>query len=160
MMKMMKMINTYYSKEIDDLLGDIDPKTEKKIAFRMKLAAKIDNARINMGLSKKQFAEQMSKKPSEITKWLSGTHNFTSDTLYDIQECLHIQLIDIDEGQTEQIIRFLFEAKQKENRQLFAYSDFNFFRRFNLELKNDFMELEPDIEFFRKLCKHEKKQEK
>lgn len=33
------------------------------------------------GLSKKQFADALGKKPSEITKWLSGQHNFTIRTL-------------------------------------------------------------------------------
>ena len=33
------------------------------------------------GLSKKQFAEALGRRPSEITKWLSGQHNFTIATL-------------------------------------------------------------------------------
>ena len=33
------------------------------------------------GLSKKQFADQLGKRPSEITRWLSGQHNFTVSTL-------------------------------------------------------------------------------
>ena len=33
------------------------------------------------GLSKKQFADQIGRRPSEITRWLSGQHNFTVSTL-------------------------------------------------------------------------------
>ncbi|MDE7393547.1 MAG: helix-turn-helix domain-containing protein [Muribaculaceae bacterium] len=33
------------------------------------------------GLSKKQFADALGRRPSEITKWLSGQHNFTIATL-------------------------------------------------------------------------------
>ncbi|MDE6813919.1 MAG: helix-turn-helix transcriptional regulator, partial [Duncaniella sp.] len=33
------------------------------------------------GLSKKQFAEDIGKRPSEVTRWLSGEHNFTISTL-------------------------------------------------------------------------------
>ncbi|MCH5318857.1 MAG: helix-turn-helix transcriptional regulator [Paramuribaculum sp.] len=33
------------------------------------------------GLTKKQFAEALGRRPSEITKWLSGQHNFTVATL-------------------------------------------------------------------------------
>ncbi len=33
------------------------------------------------GLSKKQFADALGRRPSEITKWLSGQHNFTISTL-------------------------------------------------------------------------------
>ncbi|HBL71599.1 MAG TPA: XRE family transcriptional regulator [Bacteroidales bacterium] len=33
------------------------------------------------GLTKKQFAEEIGKHPSEVTKWLSGQHNFTLRTI-------------------------------------------------------------------------------
>ena len=33
------------------------------------------------GLTKKQFADALGKKPSEVTKWLSGQHNFTIRTI-------------------------------------------------------------------------------
>ena len=49
------------------------------------------------GLSQKEFAEKMSKRPSEISKWLRGDHNFTTSTLFDIEDVLNIHLIDINE---------------------------------------------------------------
>ena len=33
------------------------------------------------GLNKRQFAEALGKRPNEITRWLSGEHNFTISTL-------------------------------------------------------------------------------
>ena len=33
------------------------------------------------GLTKLQFAQALGKKPSEVTKWLSGQHNFTLKTI-------------------------------------------------------------------------------
>ncbi|MBP3534858.1 MAG: helix-turn-helix transcriptional regulator [Muribaculaceae bacterium] len=33
------------------------------------------------GLNKRQFAEALGKRPNEITRWLSGEHNFTIATL-------------------------------------------------------------------------------
>ena len=33
------------------------------------------------GLNKKQLAEALGKRPNEITRWLSGEHNFTISTL-------------------------------------------------------------------------------
>ena len=68
--------------------------TYEKTAMRMRLAIKIADAIAQSGFSQKEFAERMNKKPSEISKWLSGTHNFTIDTLYDISRELGITLID------------------------------------------------------------------
>lgn len=68
--------------------------TYEKTAMRMRLAIKIADAIAQSGLTQKEFAERLNKKPSEISKWLSGTHNFTIDTLYDISRELGITLID------------------------------------------------------------------
>ena len=66
----------------------------EKVASRMRLAIKIADAIEHSGMSKKEFAIRLGKQPSEISKWLSGTHNFTMDTLIDISRVLKIQLVD------------------------------------------------------------------
>lgn len=66
----------------------------EKVASRMRLAIKIADAIEQSGMSKKEFASKLGKQPSEISKWLSGTHNFTIDTLNDISSVLNIRLVD------------------------------------------------------------------
>lgn len=109
------MSNTkpYKSIAIDSILAKVDPKIEKQIEFQMKLAAKIDDARIKKGLSKKQFAQKLSKRPSEISKWLSGTHNFTVNTLFDIQKLLDVDLINVEDNPREQILQFSTQVIQE-----------------------------------------------
>lgn len=41
-------------------------------------------------ISRKEFAEIMGAPPSSVTKWLSGDHNFTIQTLQQIQRALKI----------------------------------------------------------------------
>lgn len=36
---------------------------------------------VQKGLSKAEFARSIGKRPCEVTKWLSGQHNFTLSTL-------------------------------------------------------------------------------
>ena len=57
-----------------------DPLESLQIKNKMLVSARIDDIRIELGLSKSGFAELVGQKPSVITKWLSGTHNFTQDT--------------------------------------------------------------------------------
>ena len=45
-------------------------------------------------MSQKEFSRILGKRPSEISKWLSGKHNFTTDTLSDIEHALDIHLLD------------------------------------------------------------------
>lgn len=78
---------------LDTVLGNIDTKRAKSMMLAVKIAEGIKRK----GLSQKEFAEKMSKRPSEISKWLRGDHNFTTSTLFDIEDVLNIHLIDINE---------------------------------------------------------------
>jgi ribosome-binding protein aMBF1 (putative translation factor) len=46
------------------------------------------------GLNRRQFAAFMGKMPNDITRWLSGYHNFTLTTLLEIEEKLGIRLLN------------------------------------------------------------------
>jgi transcriptional regulator with XRE-family HTH domain len=83
----------YTSNLIDNLLNSITPNDQAKVDVKMIIAAKIADGLILKGWKKSEFANAIKKRPSEITKWLSGTHNFTIDTLIDIENVLDIELI-------------------------------------------------------------------
>jgi ribosome-binding protein aMBF1 (putative translation factor) len=80
---------------LDLLLAEITPSEQARVDRKMRIAALIDEAIKAKGWGKKQFAEKINRKPSEISKWLSGTHNFTVETLSDIEQVLEIQLLDL-----------------------------------------------------------------
>ncbi len=65
----------------------------EQIDRRMGLAAKIAEILHSRGLTNQEFAFMMGKKPSEVTRWLSGTHNFTTETLWQMERVLKIQLL-------------------------------------------------------------------
>lgn len=57
-------------------------------ARRRRIAEEIKMVLGDLGLNRKQFAERMGRQPSEVTRWLSGNHNFTSDLLEEISIAL------------------------------------------------------------------------
>lgn len=73
----MKTISDKFQQMLSSVPQDIT--TEIDLSFA--IATEIEALMCEKGLSKKQFAEALGKKPSEITKWLSGQHNFTIRTL-------------------------------------------------------------------------------
>lgn len=78
---------------IKELKSRIPQNMKESIERRMSLAARIDDVLQARGLTNQEFAFMMGKKPSEISRWLSGTHNFTTETLWDIERVLNIQLL-------------------------------------------------------------------
>jgi len=92
-----KLPQSHTSKVLDALVNEITPREQARTDNRMQLAVKIDDARKAKGWSKQVFASEMGQQPSVVSKWLSGTHNFTADTLWDIEEKLGVELISIRE---------------------------------------------------------------
>jgi ribosome-binding protein aMBF1 (putative translation factor) len=103
---MNKKAEKYHSEILSEIFDEISPQEQKRTDNRMLLAAKIKDGMNAKGWRKTHLAEVLGKKNSVITKWLSGTHNFTSDTLSDIQDVLGIKLLAVDEKKEPQVIHY------------------------------------------------------
>lgn len=77
---------------LDNLLKEVTPEAQARTNKKMRIASVIADALEKSGIAKKEFARKVGRKPSEVSKWLSGTHNFTLDTLTDIERVLKIKL--------------------------------------------------------------------
>ena len=64
-----------------ELLSDISPEERAESRLSFLISNRLDFLMKEKGLSKKQLADALGKRPSEITRWLSGEHNFTISTL-------------------------------------------------------------------------------
>ncbi|CAL1518361.1 helix-turn-helix transcriptional regulator [Chitinophaga sp. MM2321] len=82
----------YSSKIIADLLAGITPLEDLQIGTKILLADRIGKIMDDRGLNNKDLAAKMSKSPSEISRWLSGGHNFTIDTLSEIAIALEVPI--------------------------------------------------------------------
>src|SRR5687768_9288097 len=91
-------INENYSSEaINSLINAISPDEQERTDYRMRLSAKIYAGIKSKGWKNLDLAGALDiKSPSLVSKWLSGTHNFTVDTLIDIQRVLGIKLLDVE----------------------------------------------------------------
>lgn len=95
--------NNYTSQLVNDLLSHISPIEQEQIDCKMKMAAKIHAALKAKGWKSLDLARELQlKSPSLVSKWLSGTHNFTIDTLADIQRVLGIRLLDVEPAAAKQ----------------------------------------------------------
>ena len=62
-------------------LLNITPEERAEARLSFQISNRIDELMKKKSLTKKQFAEAIGKRPSEISRWLSGEHNFTVSTL-------------------------------------------------------------------------------
>jgi len=94
----------YNSPKLQELLDEVTPLEMEQTKNKMQLAARIEDFMRAKGWNKSQFAEKVGKNPSEITKWLSGTQNFTVDVLTEIASTLGVELTALFGKQQVQVI--------------------------------------------------------
>ena len=76
-------------------LADIPAEQKAQFELSFAIADRIDALLKAKGMSQKKFAEQLGKRESEISKWLTGRHNFTLQTIAKIETALNCKLITI-----------------------------------------------------------------
>jgi len=94
-MKSNKPARKYDSALVNQLLAETSEVERTQVRNRMALAARLDDLITAKGWNRSEFATKVGKSPSEITKWLSGTQNFTVDTLAEIALAFGIPVADL-----------------------------------------------------------------
>lgn len=64
---------------------------ERNLAIANRVLTILEERSVN----KSGFAEMLGKKPSEITKWLSGSHNLTMKSIVKMEIALGVDLINV-----------------------------------------------------------------
>lgn len=73
----MKTMNTSFQQ----MLAEVPPCIQQEVDLELAISNRIYDLMTERGLSKMEFAQALGKRPCEVTKWLSGQHNFTIRTL-------------------------------------------------------------------------------
>ena len=92
-------------KNKNNIIGDWlaehgNPEIDIMVKHNLAIATKVARILKEKGMGKSEFAEKMGKSPSEVSKWLSGTHNFTVKTIAKIEHTLGESLIHIEKEYT------------------------------------------------------------
>ncbi len=82
----------YNSPLIQELQNEATPLEMEQTNVKMQLAANIEDLIRSKGWSKTRFASELNKTQPEISKWLSGAHNFTVETLVQISQVLGVEI--------------------------------------------------------------------
>ena len=84
MFRLMNNATTLFRETIASIPQDVEKQVDWSFAIADKIAARLKE----LGLSQKDFALMVGKTQAEVSRWLSGTHNFTIRTLAKISTVL------------------------------------------------------------------------
>ena len=82
---------------IDNWLNENgNPEIARLVEKNLALTEKINSILKERDIKKGEFAEMLGKKPSEVSKWLSGAHNLTLKSINKMEFVLGVDLINIE----------------------------------------------------------------
>ncbi len=87
----MRTVQNNFQQMVAQVPADVKNEVDLSFAIADRLVVLIKEK----GLSRKEFAEAIGKRPSEVTKWLSGQHNFTIRTLSMLSSFFGQALIEV-----------------------------------------------------------------
>lgn len=79
----------------DECVERIPAGLKNRLDLSFAVADRIAMILESKGMSQRELARRMNKRPSEISKWLRGTHNFTISTIADISNVLGEPIIEV-----------------------------------------------------------------
>lgn len=80
---------------MDEIRRDISPDMKLQMELSVAIANRIYNILEKRGMSQKDFAQLMGKTETEVSRWLSGTHNLTMATICRISAALGENIIQV-----------------------------------------------------------------
>lgn len=78
-----------------DCLAAVPAEQKAEFDLSFGIAERLSEILKSKGLTQKDLARKLNKRESEISKWLTGRHNFTTQTIARIQTALGCNLINI-----------------------------------------------------------------
>ena len=78
------------------LAANKDPEIDKFVEQNLAITEKVQRILEERNISQAEFARMLNKKPSEVSKWLSGLHNLTLKSITKMSVALHVDLINIE----------------------------------------------------------------
>lgn len=97
--------NLFKGNLLKNLLDEMKEIEKVQVETKFNVAHALESLLKNRGISKSEFAQKLGKSPSEISKWLSGKHNFTLDTLLEIAHALKVDITELLKFKPEPLIK-------------------------------------------------------
>ncbi len=96
---------------------------EKLVEKNLAIANKIHELLLKRDLKPADLARLLDKKPSEISKWLTGTHTFTTKTITKIETVLGEDIINIEAQKEYVYLKVMVKDQEFEEETVFEKSE-------------------------------------
>lgn len=96
------------NKLFDELLSQVPKEIMEEVSLSFDIAKRISLLLKQKGMTQSDLASKMGKSEGLVSRWLSGTHNFTIQTLAEIATALNAPIVKCAES--EKLHTFTFTS--------------------------------------------------
>lgn len=97
------MVRTrYIDPELENALSSIDPSIRREVGYSFDIAKRISEILALKHWTQADLARAAGKKKALVSRWLSGTHNFTIQTIAEIEAATGATIISIKKSRSSQ----------------------------------------------------------
>jgi transcriptional regulator with XRE-family HTH domain len=89
------------NKMFDQCVANVATEEMAEVSLNVDIANRISDILKDRNMTQRKFAELMGKRESEISRWLTGSHGFTTSTLAKISAVLGTPVIEVKKEQKE-----------------------------------------------------------
>jgi transcriptional regulator with XRE-family HTH domain len=80
-----------------------DPEIQRLVERNLEIANNVIDVLKEKNISKSELAKRMNKQPSEVSKWLSGTHNLNMKSIVKLEIALGVDLLNLRRIKTKDL---------------------------------------------------------
>ena len=80
---------------MDEIRSTISPEMKLQMEMSVAIANRIYEILESKGMTQKELAQRLGKTETEVSRWLSGTHNMTLSTVCKISTALGEEIVTV-----------------------------------------------------------------
>ena len=86
---------------MDEIRSTISPAMKLQMEMSVAIANRIYEILESKGMTQKELAQRLGKTETEVSRWLSGTHNMTLSTVCKISTALGEEIVTVPKRELE-----------------------------------------------------------
>lgn len=100
------MVDDKANNLFEKYLERVDPEIRNEVRLNIDIANRIYDLIKKKGMTQREFAALMGKRESEVSRWLSGTRGFTTNTLAKISAVLGEPIVKVPEASEQSMVSY------------------------------------------------------
>ena len=100
------MVDNKANNLFEKYLERVDSEIRNEVNLNIDIANRIYDLIKKKGMTQREFAALMGKRESEVSRWLSGTRGFTTNTLAKISAVLGEPVVKVPEASEQSMVSY------------------------------------------------------